>query len=454
MKLLERIAAQSGVPERKAAFTQPDFWTDPWLSMAAPWSAPDRERIGNDFIGYVQGAYKADGIVFACMLARQMVFSEARFQWQRMLDGRPGDLFHTAALDLLDRPAPNQTTGELLSLLEADGSLAGNGYRTVADDAGRLGNAATGPGRCVVRMRSDWVTLVISSASGDPYALDARVVGYLFEPPAGYGDSGPVVLMPDEVAHYSPIPDPEARFRGMSWLTPILREIQADKSATSHKERFFANGAMLNTIIRFDKDIAPDAFTAFVDKFNASHQGSENAYKTLFLGGGADATIVGTDLKQIDFKSVQGAGETRIAAAARVSPVIVGLSEGMAGSSLNAGNYTAAKRNFVDGTMRPLWRFASASLECLVGPPPTGSRLWFDDRDIAYLREDSKDAADILREDASSIRMLIDAGFVPDAVIEAVSAGDLRRLTGHHSGLFSVQLQRAGSTTTPPQEGQ
>jgi hypothetical protein len=74
------------------------------------------------------------------------------------------------------------------------------------------------------------------------------------------------------------------------------------------------------------------------------HAGVANAYKTLYLTAGADATVVGKDLQQLDFKVVQGAGETRIAAAAGIHPVIVGLSEGLAGSSLNAGNFAAARR--------------------------------------------------------------------------------------------------------------
>jgi hypothetical protein len=38
----------------------------------------------------------------------------------------------------------------------------------------------------------------------------------------------------------------------------------------------------------------------------------------------------------------------------------------------------------------------------------------------------------------------VDAGFEADSVVQAVTAGDLTRLV--HSGLFSVQLQPAGST--------
>jgi hypothetical protein len=39
------------------------------------------------------------------------------------------------------------------------------------------------------------------------------------------------------VAHFAPIIDPLADFRGMSWLTPILREIQADQAMTRHQRR-------------------------------------------------------------------------------------------------------------------------------------------------------------------------------------------------------------------------
>src|SRR5205823_12554188 len=50
-------------------------------------------------------------------------------------------------------------------------------------------------------------------------------------------------LLPDEVAHWAPIPDPENAGIGMSWLTPVIRELQADWAATEHKLRFFVNGA-------------------------------------------------------------------------------------------------------------------------------------------------------------------------------------------------------------------
>ncbi|MDI9885911.1 phage portal protein [Streptomyces sp. HNM0645] len=447
--LLERIAAARGGPRGgRKEFTQSPFWSlDSLRSSLLSTTMPDRERIENDFEGYVEGAYKRNGPVFACMLARQMVFSEARLTWRQFRGGRPGDLFGTQDLALLEAPWPGGTTGELLVRMIQDADLAGNFYATTADDAGRVGKAATGPGRRVVRMRPDWVTLVLASASGDPYALDTKVVGYLYEPRSvsrtgmGSPSGEAVLLLPDEVAHFSPIPDPVARFRGMSWLTPVLREIQSDNSATSHKDSVFQNAALPSMVVKFARETTPETFDKFVARFKASHQGAENAHKTLFLGGGADVTPLTFDFRQLEFSQTQGKGESRIASAAGVPPSWVGFSEGLQGSALNAGNFSAARRRFADGTVRPLWRQASAALQVLV-PPPAGAQLWYDGRDIAFLREDRKDAAEIQRQQASTIRQLTDAGYTPGSVVAAVRAEDWSLLA--HTGLYSVQLQRPG----------
>jgi hypothetical protein len=44
----------------------------------------DNEEIGGDFRGYVEGIYKRSGAVFSCMAVRARLFSEARFQFQRL----------------------------------------------------------------------------------------------------------------------------------------------------------------------------------------------------------------------------------------------------------------------------------------------------------------------------------------------------------------------------------
>jgi hypothetical protein len=250
-------------------------------------------------------------------------------------------------------------------------------------------------------------------------------------------------MRPDEVAHFAPIPDPQASFRGMSWLTPLIREILSDGAATSHKLKYFENGGTPNIAVILPQ-MKPEAFDAFVTKFRDQHEGVSNAYRALFLAGGADVKTVGSDLKQIDFKVTQGAGETRIAAAAGVPPVIVGLSEGLAASTYS--NYTQARRRFADGTIRPLWRDFCGSMSAIITVPPS-AELWYDDRDIPFVQEDEKDAAEVLQFEAAAIASLVTSGYTADSVVAAVTARDLNLL--QHSGLFSVQLQPAGSGNTP-----
>ncbi len=389
----------------------------------------NEEKIDPTFQGYVEGVYKSNGVVFACMLARLLLFSEARFQFRRRQNGRPGEMFGTSALQLLETPWENGTTGDLLTKALLDVDLAGNFY------AARRPNA-------IRRLRPDWVSIILGSKTGSD--IDLEIAGYAYHPGGRGSDAEPEILLPEEVAHFAPIPDPTARYRGMSWLTPVLREISADGAATTHKQKFFENGATVNLVVKFDPTVAEDAFNRWVDAFEDGHKGIANAYQTLYLGGGADVVPVGADMKQLDFKATQGAGETRIAAAAGVPPVIVGLSEGLQAATYS--NYSQARRRFADGTMRPLWRSVAGALQTIV-PVPANAELWYDDRDIPFLQEDMQDAAEIQQKRAITIRNLVDSGFEPESVIAAVDADDLKRLK--HSGLYSVQLQKPGADTAP-----
>lgn len=391
-------------------------------------TAAGQERAEGYFEGMVQAAYKRNGIVFACMLARKLVFSEARFQFRQLRDGRPGDLFGTADLAILEQPWRNGTTGDLLTRLIDDADISGNAF------IARRGNRLR-------RMRPDWVTMVLGSHADrqmTPDDLDADLLGYVYAPTAN--GTEPVVLMPNEVAHFAPIPDPLASYRGMSCLSPAIREIEADQAATGHKLAYFENGATPQVIVTMDKAVTKDQMKAFTARMDAEHSGWRNAYKTLYVGGGADVHVVGRDLRQLDFRATQGAGETRIAAAFGVPPVIVGLSEGLQAATYS--NYGQARRRFADGTLRPLWRMAAGALETIV-PPPSGSHLWYDDRDIAFLREDRADVAAIQEKQAITIRQLTDAGYKPASVVQAVMAEDYGLL--EHTGLFSVQLQPPGT---------
>jgi len=389
----------------------------------------DREKDTTSFTHYVQAYYKDNGVIFAVILARILLFTEARFQWQKLRNGRPGDLFGTTELNLLENPWPSGTTGELLARMEQDVSLHGNFYAVRENNRIR-------------RLRPDWVEIVLDAPPTE--AVSSNIVGYKYRPGGEQGTNRAQIYLPNEVAHWSPIPDPLAQYRGMSWLTPVLRELDSDRAANEHKLKFFENAATPNLAVSFSESITKDQFNAFMKAMNASHQGSQNAYKTLYLGGGADVKVIGANMEQMDFKATQGGGETRICAAGGVPPIIVGLSEGL--QSATYSNYGMARRKFGDHWARPQWRSACAALSTLVRVP-SSARLWYDDRDIAFLREDQKDVAAIQTQQASTMKQLIDAGYKPDSITAAIVNEDWTLL--EHTGLFSVQLQAPGAGVAP-----
>jgi phage portal protein BeeE len=396
----------------------------------------DREQVGATSVAALSGSSP----VFALVLARLQAFSVARFQWTRFTGSQPGDLFGSPELDVLERPWPGGTTSDLLARMEIHVSGAGNAYvwRPRRDRLSVL--------------RPDRVTIVMGSQTDadDPAeAPDVEVAGYIHTTSRGKVK----VFGPTEIAHYAPYPDPNSVFLGMSWITPAIREYQADSLATEHKARFFSNAGTPNLAIKFDASITIEKVRAFKALIEAEHQGTFNAWKTLYLGGGADPVAVGSSFKDMDYAVIQGRAESRLAADAGVPPSWVGFSEGLQGSALNAGNFNSARRRFSDGTCYHLWANASTSLEVLLRPPAPvkdagPAMLWFDSR-VPFTREDASDVAAIQQQQAATIAALVRDGFIPETVIAAVQQNDFSLLK--HTGWYSVQMQSPPSGQDPAQ---
>jgi phage portal protein BeeE len=366
-----------------------------------------------------QQAYGGNAIVFGAILARISLFSEATFAFRNLADKSLSGSFETdgrrnTVLRKLENPWPNGTTGELLARMIQDVDLAGNAYIW---DAGEQ----------LVRLRPDWVTIV-SELRSDPLGREYRVVvGYYYEPPVTIQatEGPPRFFAVDEVAHWSPNPDPCASFRGMSWMTPVLREISADQAMTDYKIKYLANAASPNLLIKYTQKLGPDSLDSLRDRMAARYGGVDNAFRTLVLDEGADATVIGNSFEQMAFSTVQAAGENRILVASGVPGIVVGSKEGLMAATYS--NYEQAMRRFADITMRPLWRSVCACLSQLVAVP-AGSRLWFDTSDIAALRQGEKERADTMLVQAESIGNFVKFGFNPDSAVEAIDAGNLQLL--------------------------
>lgn len=400
--------------------------------MMQMFARPDRERILPTYQNALQ-AYSDSGVVFGVLQARLSLFTEATFKFQVLSDK---SLFGNASLALLENPWPNGTTGELLARMEQDASLAGNAYiRKVNDEL-------------LERLRPDQVTIV-SKLTLDPLnETEIReVVGYWFEP-ATTDPREPAFYPVEEIVHWSPIPDPSANFRGMSWLTPVLRDVVADEQMTDYKRAYLTNAATPNMIIKYPTQMKQENLVRLKEQIHARHGGVKNAFQTMVLDEGADPMILGNNFEQMAFQAVQSAGENRIAVAAGVPAIVAGLSEGLDSNAY--GIYGQAMRRFTDLTMRPNWRSACAALAKLV-EVPVGTRLWFDVEDVAALRQGEKDSADTMMVLAQAAQALVNAGYDPDSIATALSASDVNLLK--HTGMVSVQLQTPGAPMPAPMGG-
>lgn len=428
MKAWQRVL-QRPASEKRSTISTINDWIMLFGGHQYPLGLPqtihgDKEPPPTTFEGYASVLFGANPVVWGAEQIRKAVFSQARFQYRRM---STGELFGDPSLRLLERPWPGGRTPKLLTRMIQHADFGGNGY-------------VLNLGKRVQLMRPDYVTIVMGSQlePDNPYlAEDAELVGFMYLPHGSAPDKARF-YPPNLVGHFAPMPDPLAHFRGISWLTPVVREIQGDRQMTEHKLKFFEQGATPNIIIRFDPTQTLAQVRAFKELVESDNTGLADAYKTMYLGGGADATVVGANLQQLDFSKTVGKAETRILMAAGVHPVIAGASEGLAGASLNAGNFGQVRRLFSDIHLQDLWGEAASALETLV-TPPAGSELVMDGRRMPFLQDDATDTAEIQRSQSRTISALVREGFTPESVTAAVVADDMTLLV--HSGLMSVQLQ-------------
>ena len=366
-----------------------------------------REPATQNIVAAATQAYETNGVVFACTLVRMMMLAEASFKFRSLRDKH---LFGSPDLQILEHPWPGATAGELWARMEQQVSLYGNAFvaKIEADE--------------LLMLPANEVTIVseeIVSSNGVRYK---RPLGYDWDPtpkPGVDSKSKAQFFTTDEVAHWSPIPDPCARFRGMSWLTPVLRDITADNAMTAYKTLYMDHGSPV-TAVKYDRPLKPETIDYLIDRIKAKYGGVANSWNPLIFDQGADP-ILAAGLESLDFRNVQTGGEMRICSAAGVPPVLVGM------ESANDETYEPAMRQFADMNRRPQWRSACASLEKLVNVP-TGAQLWYDTTNIAALQAAETEKAQVTQVSAAAMLTFIQAGMTRDSAILAVTSGDLSLL--------------------------
>jgi phage portal protein BeeE len=379
--------------------------------LTTSYASADREPVLPQLAAWAQQANASSAIVFAAILVRMSLFSEAVFQYQAKDDKH---LFGNSTLAKLEEPfGPGSTSGDLLARADQDASIAGNSYTWDAPGEDRL-----------VRLRPDWTTIVSELVRVDGGGQYRRKIGYWVEPPKSVlGQGGGQFYPADEVVHWAPIPDPQADFRGMSWLTPVYRDVAGDDGLTQYKIRYLENSASPNLLIKYAQKLQPSTVDAIRERMHARHGGVANAFKTLVLDQGADATVIGNSLSEMDFSGVSAVGTERILAAGAVPGVLVGL-EPLRGAGRG---YEESMQKFANLWARPQWRsFCGAFSQIL--DVPAGNRLWYDVAGIAALQDSETTRAQAALVRAQALLAARQAGYDPESALAFVDSGDVTQL--------------------------
>ena len=163
------------------------------MVLSETYKSVARERVGDNFISWATDGVGGNPIVAAVMNARLNLFTEAEFKFRNLSDKK---LYGNPDLLKLEKPWPNGTTGDLLARMEQDVFLSGNAF--IRDAGTRLERLR--PDRVEIATVFDNVTGVV------------EVVGYVYRRDGIGEEFYPV----EEVAHWAPLPDPLAEYRGMS----------------------------------------------------------------------------------------------------------------------------------------------------------------------------------------------------------------------------------------------
>ena len=366
-------------------------------------------------------ALAANGVAYGIFRQRVDLFAQGKFRFRRFGNPRP-----TLADSFSDRPlARIQNERTLFEQCELGVATGGAAY--FVDD-----------GPLFRRLPAEHCTIILGSDRhpDDPHlAWDARKVGLIYKNPGGGLD--PEVWRWDEVYAYIPETDPENPWRGISWLRPAMEDIDADNGARRYLTKFFANHATPNTAVVFPPETTKETVAAFKDLFLERHAGVDRAFRTAFLGGGADLKVVGSSLKDLDSADVRQQVHKDIAAAAGVPIVAAGIEQG------TYANSKEAKRALADNKIRYLWATVAETFAPAIDVPP-GSELYVETAHIAALQADALDDAQVLAVQAQTMSVLVNSGWEPDSARDGVTKGDLS--TVQHTGNLSVQLLPPGTS--------
>lgn len=409
------------------------------LALVSPWLRSVVWTISRSFLALAREGYGNNSIVYACLrLLSQSVPEAPLLAYQVGPDLERKPLPHDHALAALIRaPNPLMTEYEMIELITLCLGIVGRSHWwKQRDRAGRV--AALWP------LRPDRVGPRYGGGEDDAeIATDARLAvlgGWTYVPPGG-GEAQFIPL--DDMLSFN-FPDPAGEtggiVEGLGWVQVLAREIETDNEATTFVGSLLKNNAMPGAVLKvkqpnISKDAAERIKRLFGNQFGGTQRGM-----TAVVDADTEFLAAGFSLQQLEFPDLRNIAESRIAAAAGVPAVLVGLKVG-----IDAGikaTITEQRQYFSETTLANYWRRLSDQFtNDLAAEFGEGIVCRFDASQVKALAEQSKTQLQPIKE-----------GFVAGAVTIDEYRVRVLGLPELPNGLGAVLLIPSTSTATPTTE--
>lgn len=258
---------------------------------------------------------------------------------------------------------------------------------------------------------------------------DDYLLGWVYTGPTGEQ----VPLRLDEVI-LEKLPDPLDPYRGAGPVASIMPNIDQMKYATQYQRNLFLNGADPGGVISVDKRLTDREWQEFTDRWREAHQGVARAGRVGILENGATWAPAGQSNKDLEYGNLRLQCRDELREAWRIHKAMLGTTE-----DVNRANAETASEIFTADIIVPRLNRRRDTLNHKLLPlfGATGQGVEFDyENPVPENRE--LDNIELTAK-VNAAKTLVDAGYDPHAVLEAVGLPDM-----------DVVQPAAGTPAVPP----
>jgi HK97 family phage portal protein len=245
---------------------------------------------------------------------------------------------------------------------------------------------------------------------------DTYLKGYVYTAPDGREK---VPLAVDDVV-FVKFQNPLNPYRGLGPVQSVLVEVDAARSAGEWNRNFFLNSARPDGVIQVDHAMDDDEWDQLTERWREAHKGVGRAHRVAVLEAGATWVPLENTIKDMDFPNLRNVSRDLIREAWGIHKIMLGNSD-----DVNRANAQTGEEVFSNWSIAPRldrWRDAlNTQFLPLFGT--TGDNVEFD---YVYPTPTNReqDNAELTAKSAAALT-LVQAGFDPQAVLEAVGLPDM-----------------------------